>query len=287
MLRIALGERFPSLRSFVFCLEDSIAESSVRAALINLEAVLGQLRLMDRLPAERPTMFVRPRNVEMLRLISKMSGADLTDGYVIPKVTTQNLQLYLAALPTRRQYILPTIESREAFEPREMRSLRELLLVVQERVLAIRIGGNDLLQTLNAKRSNRRTAYDGPLGHVVASLISLFVPRGFSMSAPVFEDYQNAGLLAEEVERDIEHGLLTKSAIHPAQVDVIQDAYRVSRPEYEKALAIARNNAPAVFAKDGSMCELATHLRWARSTITRGETFGFERPLTENLSIAG
>ena len=251
MLRIALGERFPSLRSFVFCLEDSIAESSVRAALINLEAVLGRPRLMDRLPAERPTMFVRPRNVEMLRLISKMSGADLIDGYEILKVTTQNLQLYLAALPTRRQYILPTIESREAFEPREMRSLRELLLVVQERVLAIRIGGNDLLQTLNAKRSNRRTAYDGPLGHVVASLISLFVPWGFSMSAPVFEDYQDAGLLAEEVERDIEHGLLTKSAIHPAQVDVIQDAYRVSRPEYEKALAIARNNAPAVFAKDG------------------------------------
>lgn len=286
MLAIALGEKHPALRSVVLCLEDSVADCAVTAALANIAAVLRCLQLIGALPAARPALFIRPRNLEMLDHIKQLEGADHIHGYVIPKATADSLPAWLAAITTPHHQLLPTIETREAFDPAEMRRLRTLLLTEQHRILAIRIGGNDLLQTLGARRSARRTAYDGPLGHTIASLVTTFIPWGFAMSAPVFEDFTNTALLEEEIERDLDHGLLTKTAIHPAQVEAIHNAYRVSRPDYDQAIAIAGHHAPAVFALGGAMCEPATHMRWATRTITRAEIFGLERSRPENVSIA-
>lgn len=286
LLALALGQKYPALRSLVFCLEDSVAEADSSAALANLHAVLGQLHLMQALNPDRPAIFIRPRNAEMLSIIAHMPGIVCVDGFVVPKATADTLPAWLLAMPTTPHYLLPTIETREAFDSAEMRRLREQLLAVHERVLVVRIGGNDLLQTIGARRSAVRTAYDGPLGYVIAKLTSTFIPWGFAMSAPVFETFEDANLLAEEVGRDIEHGLLTKTAIHPLQVDVIHKAYRVRRADFDVATAIAGNRAAGVFALDGAMCEPATHLRWAHATIARADIFGLERSRPEHISIA-
>lgn len=287
LLAVAQGLRYPAVRSLVMCLEDSVSEAGVPAALANVQTSLAQLQQLAIPAVERPILLLRPRNAGMLEMISHMKGADLIAGYVIPKATADTLPTYLAAMPMAHQYLLPTIESREAFEPGEMRRLREQLIAVQDRVLAIRIGGNDLLQTLGVKRSARRTAYDGPLGQIIASLVSTFTPWGFNMSAPVCVDFGNSQMLAEEVERDIEHGLLTKSAIHPAQVEIIHNGYRVSHADHEQALAIVASHAPSVFAIDGAMCEPATQWRWAETTINRAAEFGLERTRPEAISIVG
>ena len=94
------------------------------------------------------------------------------------------------------------------------------------------------------------------------------------MSAPVFEHFANADLLREEVERDLEHGLFTKTAIHPSQIDVIQAAYAVDADTLAEAEAMVMGEPRGVFASRGAMCEPETHGNWAHAVIRRAEAFG-------------
>jgi len=274
---LASGARYPQLRSLVFCVEDAVHLRDVPAALANLRALLAELALLRALHPDGPALFVRPRNAAMLGAIVAMPGAAALDGFVIPKATADILPSYISALPFAHQVIMPTLETREAFDTAEMVRLRTLMQAVPDRVLAVRIGGNDLLQTLGTRRSTTRTAYDGPLGTVIANLVATFVPWGFAMSAPVFESFVDPDRLREEVERDLEHGLMTKSAIHPLQVGVIHDAYRVGEPDLATANDMLAVDAPAIFTAGGMMCEPSTHRGWAAATRRRAEIFGVVR----------
>ena len=271
------GGRVSGLRSAVLCLEDAVREEDVPAALARLAAFLRTLSLRGE--QAQPLLFVRPRGADMLAHILRMPGADRLHGFVLPKATADNLPAYLA-LPFRPEHrLMPTLETREMFDPWEVRRLREQLLAVQDRVLALRIGGNDLLRALGCRRPVSRTCYQGPLGAVIASLAGAFLPWGFALSAPVMERFDAPDLLRDEVARDIEHGLLTKTAIHPAQVAVIHAALAVSSGELAEARLILAHDSPAVFARSGAMCEPATHRCWAEKLVRRAELFGVAEQL--------
>jgi citrate lyase beta subunit len=274
------GRRHAGLRSTVICLEDSIRPADVPQALTNLAALLP--RLADLRGAHPPT-FIRPRDENMLGHILGFAAIETVQGFVIPKATADSLPDYLRRLASDEHLLMPTLETREVFDPSELRRLRDQLLSIEHRVLCIRIGGNDLLSNIGARRSTVRSAYHGPLGGTIAALVSAFAPFGFSLSAPVFEHFDNPDLLREEVEYDIEHGLLTKTAIHPAQIDVIQSAYRVRATELAEAREILTGDR-GVFALNGSMCEPATHRRWAESMVKRAAIYGV-RP--EAVAAAG
>ena len=286
LLSIATGTKYPHLRSLVVCLEDAVHSRDLEVALANLSALLERLGAARAARPGGPAVFVRPRHAAMLHAIGRLPGAGSLDGFVIPKATAAALPDYLDALAFAHHLVLPTLETREAFDPAEMRQLRDRLLPISGRVLTIRIGGNDLLQTLGTRRSATRTAYDGPLGAIIANLVASFVPWGFAMSAPVFESYADSDLLAEEVERDLEHGLLTKSAIHPSQVAVIHHAYRVAETDLTTADAMLAADAPAIFAAGGMMCEPSTHRGWAAATLRRAALFGIARGET-TLALVG
>jgi citrate lyase beta subunit len=271
LFEIVMGVRHPGLRSVVICLEDSIRPEDVPHALTNLAALL--LRLEQETGA-RPFAFVRPRDENMLAHILTFAGIGAVQGFVIPKATADSLPAYLRSLASDEHLLMPTLETREVFDPVELRRLRDQLLSIEHRILCIRIGGNDLLHNIGTRRSTVRSAYQGPLGGTIAALVTAFAPFGFSLSAPVFEHFDNPDLLRAEVEHDIEHGLLTKTAIHPGQIGVIQDAYRVAAGELAEARAILANDRGGVFAIGGSMCEPATHARWADTVIRRAALFG-------------
>jgi citrate lyase beta subunit len=270
---IALGRRYPQLRSAVICLEDSIRPDEAPRAMRNVAGLLDSLKQSG----PRPTLFIRPRDPAMLRALLRLDGIEHVEGFVIPKATAESLPDYLACLVHDHHRLMPTLETREILDPIEIRRLRDQLLVIQERVLAVRIGGNDLLQTLGARRSTVRTIYEGPLAATVAGLVATFAPYGFFLSAPVFEHFASDALLRDEVERDVEHGLLTKTVIHPGQIAIVEAAYAVGREELAEARAILSPDSPAVFAISGSMCEPATHQRWARTIVRRSEIFGLKR----------
>jgi citrate lyase beta subunit len=266
--------RHPHLRSAVLCLEDSIHPHDVPGALANLAALLRE----GAGSGEGPALFVRPRDETMFAHILGFEGVERLAGFVIPKATPESLPHYLHHLGERPHLLMPTLEHPQILDDHELGRLREQLLAVQPRILAIRIGGNDLLQAIGARRSAVRTAYDGPLGGMITRFVTAFAPCGFALSAPVFEHFGNPALLREEVERDLEFGLLTKTAIHPCQIDVIQGAYAVDPGCLAEAEALLGSQTRAVFASRGAMCEAETHRRWAHATVRRAEMFGLRGP---------
>lgn len=266
---LAYGQN-PDLRSIVICLEDAVRDDQVDLALLGLRRILADFA--RRAPLIH--VYVRPRNVEMLIQISRYPGIDRVAGFVLPKVTTRSLPTWLSALMHDSHRIMPTIEGEEAFDRNALARLCDQLRPYTERVTAIRIGGNDILGLLGIRRSRRRTAYDGPLGNVIRDIVGTFVPNGFSIAAPVFEHFSSPDILRQEVEQDIEHGLLTKTAIHPSQIDVIHGLYRPSALEMADARAILDKDAPAVFGLNGSMGEPTTQSRWAGTIIKRAQVHG-------------
>jgi citrate lyase beta subunit len=274
-----LGPRRPAgLRSAVLCLEDSVRESDLPAAMGHLATFLRLLATRE--PSDSgPLVFVRPRSAAMLEHILCMPGIEHIDGFVVPKAHADTMPAYLALPLHDRHRLMPTLETREACDPQEMRRFRDQLLGVQDRILALRIGGNDLLQAMGLRRLGHRTAYEGPLGAVIAQLVAGFAPWGFALSAPVLERFGDTALLREEVMRDIEHGLLTKTAIHPAQIAVIQTALAAPADEVEEARLMLAEDGPAVFGRGGVMCEPATHRGWAERLLERAAQFGIADPL--------
>jgi citrate lyase beta subunit len=274
-----IGPRRPAgLRSAVLCLEDSVRESDLPVAMAHLATFLRTLATREASDAD-PLLFVRPRSAAMLEHLLCMPGIERIDGFVVPKAHADTMPAYLALPLLDRHRLMPTLETREACDPHEMRRFRDQLLAVQDRILALRIGGNDLLQAMGLRRLGHRTAYEGPLGGVIAQLVAGFAPWGFALSAPVLERFTDAALLREEVMRDIEHGLLTKTAIHPAQIAVIQTALAAPADEVEEARLMLAEDGPAVFGRDGVMCEPATHRRWAERVLDRANHFGIADPV--------
>ncbi|RYG57820.1 MAG: aldolase, partial [Alphaproteobacteria bacterium] len=217
-----------------------------------------------------------PRSVEMLHWMLKQDAISAIQGFVLPKVTTVTLPHWLGALVNTSHDFMPTIETEEAFDRSALERIRDQLLPYASRVKAVRVGGNDILNILGVRRSKERTAYDGPLATVIRDIAHIFIPYGFAVSAPVFEHYASPDVLRREVEQDIEHGLLTKTAIHPMQLGIIHDCYKPDATEMSEARQILDQDARAVFGANGSMCEPATHRRWAGNLIQRAQVFGVQ-----------
>lgn len=262
------------LRSMVVCLEDAIRDDQVPEALAGLSNLLAEL-------AGTPSnlkVYVRPRNLRMLTHLLQLPDIEHVEGFVLPKVTTQSLPVWLTALMQSEHRIMPTIEGEEAFDRSALARMCDQLQPYSERVSAVRIGGNDILALLGIRRSRYRTAYDGPLGNVIRDIAGTFIPNGFSVAAPVFEHFSAPEVLRAEVQQDIEHGLLTKTAIHPDQISVIHSVYRPDVLEMNEARAILSQEAPAVFGRNGSMCEPATHAPWAGMIVKRAQAHGVSGP---------
>lgn len=275
VLRIANGEKIPFLRSCVICTEDSIAANQVDDALNQLRALLKQFRPTGML------RFIRARNPEVLDQLLQIEGIENIDGFVLPKVNTDNLLSYMSLFKRAdRFYVMPTLETREALSWDAMRAMRDLLLAdsIRDRILCLRIGGNDLLQLLGTRRSTELTAYETGLGYTIDMLVSIFKPYGFNLSSPVFEGFDHADVLAREVQMDKLRGLFAKTAIHPDQIPEIEWHYKVGRTELEQARKILHEDAPAVFGgqDESVMCEVATHRAWAENILARADIYGIK-----------
>lgn len=266
VLSIANGLKWPELRSVIFCTEDAVAPSALESGLANLRECLQRME-----PRPLLRRFVRVRNPEILDWLLTLPDIEKLDGFVLPKFDLSNADRYLERLRGSPHLCMPTLETRDVFEPARMITLRDHLLERghYERILALRIGGNDLLSLLGIRRPRDRTIYRTPLGHTIAQLVTLFKPHGFQLTAPVFEHIDRPEVLHEELSDDIAHGLCGKTAIHPSQLPLIEASFRVAPSDLEAARRILEESEQAVFKFEGSMCELATHSTWARHIIDR------------------
>ncbi|MEF3107655.1 HpcH/HpaI aldolase/citrate lyase family protein [Raoultella sp. WB_B2P2-3] len=277
LVEVVLDGKIPGLRSLVVCLEDAVSEHDVPLALQNLSLFLQRLNdaKSPHGDDEWPLVFIRPRHPDMGRLLTANMDLSVVDGFVLPKFTRSTLPVWWDIMADTGLTMMPTLETEEVYDVLKMQALASELSdhACRERIIALRIGGNDLMNVISLRRPRDLTLYDTPMGYVIKMLVSVFAPRDFALTAPVCEHIDDNGIMARELAMDIAHGLVGKTAIHPDQISVIEGALKVSPGEHSDALRIL-NSTQAVFKSQGAMCEPATHRRWAHGILARGQVYG-------------
>jgi citrate lyase beta subunit len=276
LVAVANRQKYPFLRSAIFCTEDAVRADEVPCALENLRRLLGHLEPNGLM------RFVRVRNPDVLDYLLQTEGVERLSGFVIPKATARTLEVCRPVFTSAHHFdVMLTLETLDVFDPGAMAGLRDLLLTApfRDRILSLRIGGNDLFSLLEMRRPRGCSVYETPLAATINQLVTTFRPHGFNLTAPVFEYLGRDNILAREVRRDLAHGLFGKTAIHPRQVPLIEARYRTSRSELEMAARVLDESAPAVFRLHDTMCEPATHRRWASLVVERARLYGVRESL--------
>jgi citrate lyase beta subunit len=279
LLDVVFRTKLPELRSLVVCLEDAVADIDVETALSNLHVLLTAINGCGGRPADGPLLFVRPRDSGMAAVLNDWPLMKHVDGFVVPKLTLRNLGAWEQAVTNPELLLMPTLETTDVFNPVAMVELGQALKAnLNHRIISLRIGGNDLMGGLGLRRNPATTLYSTPMGYVIPMLAGVMGSQGFALTAPVFEQLATPNLLSEELELDIAHGLVGKTAIHPSQISIIQDTLRVSLEDLNSAKLIVSDVAPAVFKHNEVMCEPATHYKWAIKILERAEWHGVRQP---------
>lgn len=273
IIDIANGEKFSMLRSMIFCTEDAVSNAEVDSCVRHLGLCLQGFKA-----APQHFRFIRARNPEILARLLDLPHIEKIDGFVLPKFNTDNLNAYFDQLQGTPFSLMPTLETREVFDAQAMLELRQALLqsALLPQIFMLRIGGNDLMSLLGIRKPRALTIYDTPIGHVISQLVTIFKPYGFSLSAPVFEYLDDVGSLQKEIQLDLAHGLTGKTAIHPSQIAQIESMFAVDPEDYEMALSLNDQAAPAVFKMHNAMCEVATHRQWGEGILNRHRYYGLQ-----------
>jgi len=265
---ISRGEKFSQLRSVVFDFEDGLDDASYPKALENIKQLLQQP------PRKGLLRFIRPKNTAMLDEFLQLSIIGEIDGFVLPKFSLASAPDYIALMEKEHFAFMPSIEGSELFDAAKLAELRELLLPYQERVVLIRFGAEDMFKQLCLNREPDVSLYDySSAGVVVGNLINTFKPSGFDIAAPVFPFFQNGDAYAKEIRRDLREGLVSKTIIHPSQIEPIEKLYRV----HAQMLQTARetlDRKSAVFASEGAMVETRTMRNRAYELTVRARLYG-------------
>ncbi len=274
IIPIALGQKISGLKSMVICLEDAIVKEEIHFALSNVKAITATLAKKEK-QAALPMVFIRPRNLQMAQKLIQTLDLSGINGFVLPKFTLKSLPEWEEIILSTHLNCMPTLETKDVFNAHKMQTLADTLSCspLKKHILALRVGGNDLMAVMGIRRSRFTTLYDGPLAYVLKMLSCTFGASGFALTSPVFELIDNPNLLKKEIEQDILHGFVGKTAIHPTQIEYIQEGWKVEQDEYEEALRII-NSTQAVYLHSGAMCEPTTHKKWALNILERSRIFG-------------
>lgn len=273
--KIVAGSKYPNLKSVVLCLEDALRAVDIQEGLRNLAILLDQL---DEPPSSRRRwLFVRPRNLGMARIICGLRGIDRVNGLVIPKLRIEQVQDWWQLAESTGLRLMPTLECVWVFDPG---ALHEFVAMLEEqprqRIVALRVGGNDLLGTMQLRRIRGDTIYNGPLTWCLAQLMCQLGARGYPLTAPVFDVLDDLATLAHECIRDAAFGFVGKTAVHPGQIDIIHRCFAVGHDEVALARQTLSPSDNAIFQAVGMMLEPATHHGWANRILARAEVYGIK-----------
>lgn len=290
-----VSQRFGTRYSLAFCLEDTIPDVQVREAEEKLKKTLEEIgQAAGQRTFYMPKIFVRVRNAEqILRLMESFGTArELVTGFILPKFAPENADGYIRAMTrangsaNRRVYMMPIYESSSMIDLRSryeiLYGLKERLDQVEELVLNIRVGGNDLCHMFGLRRRCDESIHGiSPIAGIFSDIITAY-GMDYVVSGPVWEYYSGAGWdtgLRRELAEDRLSGFIGKTVIHPKQIELVNEAYRVSKQDFEDARAILGWDGKAPSLVHGStggerMNEYKTHRNWARRTLLLARAYG-------------
>ena len=302
-----IHERFPQPFSLAFCLEDTVREEHVEQAEQALYQTLEQISAAARAQAfYLPLIFIRVRSPQQLQKLAGLYGrfAQILTGFILPKFFVENCGAYLASIQDIQNregldyWYMPIFEA-PSMIPLHRRydglaQVRDCLEPVSDRILNIRVGGNDLSHAFGLRRHVDNTIYDlRPVAALLSDIAATFVPR-YVVSGPVWEYYAGGGWedgLRRELELDLLCGFVGKTVIHPNQIAVVNQGLKVSAADYQDACSIlnwdpASSHLVSSSAQSTRMNEYNTHSRWAGRILQRAQIYGV-RPQPQNSGRGG
>lgn len=203
-------------------LEDAVAPADKESARASLFAFLAEL------PQTRSEIGLRinPLSTELGQAdLKALAASGLKPAFVmLPKVeTVAELQQADAALAAIDTVFIAQIET-----PKGLLDARALATAIP-RLQALMFGGFDYIVALRG-----RAGWES-FFHPRVQLATIAAEAGVGcMDVPYLDIKDEAGLVAE-TNRVIDLGFTAKAAIHPAQVDPIQNAYLPTAAEYDRA----------------------------------------------------
>ena len=267
LLAVAEGKKYPNLKSVLIDSEDGIDESDLADAITKIKELLIKLKKGSCL------VFIRPRDVEVLKEFLTFDGIEKIDGFILPKFSLENADEYLRVLGNSYAF-MPSIEGEELFNHAKLIQLRDILLLSFEQIITIRFGLEDMLRQLRIGRKCNDSVFDfSATSAVLGNFIATFKSAGFNVSGGVYPCFKEMDWFKLDVLRDLKEGLFSKTIIHPNQIDIVNELYKVSAKEFEEALEICESSK-SLFNQDGKMAEVTTMKPRAQETIKRAEIYG-------------
>ncbi|WP_313275486.1 CoA ester lyase [Stenotrophomonas sp.] len=240
-------------------LEDAVAPGDKESARASLFAFLAEL------PQTRSEIGLRinPLSSALGQAdLQALAASGLKPAFVmLPKVeTVAELQQADAALAAIDTVFIAQIET-----PKGLLDARALATAIP-RLQALMFGGFDYIVALRGRASWES------FFHPRVQLATIAAEAGVGcMDVPYLDIKDEVGLV-QEIERVIDLGFTAKAAIHPAQVDPIQNAYLPTAAEYDRAqrvvAALAASGGEAI-QLDGKLVDRPIEIA-AERAITLG-----------------
>lgn len=293
-----IRQKFGTSFSLALCLEDTIKDQYVTEAEHCLAASIRQIhQAMEHASFFLPKIFIRVRYPKQIPHMLELLGESqlLLSGFIIPKFSLENADAYIQQMTAvnahafRPLYLMPIYESASLTDLRRrpdiLYTLRDKLAAVEALVLNIRVGGNDLCHLYSFRRHENESIHNiRPIADLFSDILAVY-GMDYVVSGPVWEYYSGSGWkegLFKEIEDDRLCGFTGKTVIHPNQIPVVNQAYRVTQKDYDDAYSILHwdeASACAVSANPARerMNEQKTHTNWAQKTLYLAEVFGIRQ----------
>ena len=265
--------------ALIIDLEDSVAPEQKRTARETTAAFLaGDL-------SEAPTLYLRVNDFGSGEIEADLHVA-LTDGIagvVLPKARSGDDVRQLSKLLDGAEAKLGLhlggigIIAIATETPQSVFAIQSYTTDVN-RLAGLTWGAEDLAAAIGASSNRQEDGTYTPPFELVRSLC-LFAAAAARVQAidTVYTDFRDLEGLRAEASRAVRDGFSSKMAIHPAQVDVINEAFTPSEAQVAAARAVvaAFEAAPdaGVLAIDGRMVD-RPHLRQAEHILARARQAG-------------
>ena len=300
IVRSIVSEKLGCHYSLALCLEDTIADDFVEQAQEIMVNSLKKIYLKSK--TNRffiPKIFIRIRHSQQIGKImnSLQEAQQLVTGFIIPKFVPETSDEFIDEIIkvneqfNRKIYMMPILESQSIID---LRTRYELLYEIKDKlkrieplVLNIRVGGNDLSKQFGFRRHSNESIHDiKAVSSIFSDIVTVF-GLDYVISGPVWEYFNGknweAGL-KNELAGDILCGFIGKTVIHPNQIEVVHNAYKVPLKDLQDANSIwnwSSNSASLVAGSQAKerMNEYKTHCVWARKIQILAEIYGVNNAL--------
>ena len=251
-----ISEKFGSKYSLALCLEDTINDNFVKEAEMQLVMTINNIynELQTNKSFFLPKIFIRIRNPKQIIFLDNQLGDsnEIITGYIIPKFCINNADIYieeiqkLNSVHNHSKYFMPIYENDSIVNLKyrydNLYTLKDKLDSVEKYVLNIRVGGNDLSLLFGFRREYNESIHQiSPIANIFSDIVTVY-GTDYIISGPVYEYYSGNDWktgLKKEINDDKLCGFTGKTVIHPNQISVVNNEYKVSQKNYNDALVLS------------------------------------------------